>query len=215
MRRRYVTHTHVAFLYCESMAVAVTAAASYRVRLFNSIRDALYTTDSNASAALIPSLDLIKIISRLAGPYEQLVIWQPSTLHALDICESPPRNGGGGAFVSDYRLLARRAADILVPRLNRDILVPFVLSLAPIPQTGGSGTGSSAGTGSSDGCDTDTGSSERVVVSMVYMDKQFRILQSSAPAPPPPPVVVDCDTDRGWERGCTAADTGTGTGTGG
>ncbi len=75
--------------------------AAYRTQLFNIIRDVLYTT-TFGSTVPIPSLDLIKIISRVAAPHEQLVVWERSTLHALDMdigiggSRTGTGNGGGG-----------------------------------------------------------------------------------------------------------------------
>ncbi len=95
------------------------AAATFRVRLFNSIRDALYTTtDSSSAIAIIPSLDLIKIIARLAEPAEQLVVWRNDTLHSLDadfnasvIVDAPDSKDSTGQYdippiVVDFRALS-------------------------------------------------------------------------------------------------------------
>ncbi len=99
------------------------AFASFRVQLFTAIRDVLYTTNpSNGSAApLIPSLDLIKIISRLAEPHEQLAVWQRSSLHALDVVASSETDAR--VRVGTVQLIARFEPRIELPPLAMDFCV--------------------------------------------------------------------------------------------
>ncbi len=80
----------------------VGVVVSYRVRLFNAIRDVLYSQPS-----CIPSLDLIKIISRLAEPPERLVLWRRPLLHALDLVPSSDDDSTGSSLrFCNYHLLA-------------------------------------------------------------------------------------------------------------
>ncbi len=169
------------------------AVASYGVRLFNTICDVLFVpspASSGSSPAFIPSLDLIKIISRLAEPYEQLVVWQNTLLHSLDLDVYTTISGGGGGGggggvprVNECRLIAERDVDTC--KNNFFSCKPFVLDARIITtdqqqndSTSGTGTGTS-GMEDGGGVGTTTALPRRYVVSIAPERSVFRILQST------------------------------------
>ncbi len=73
-------------------------------RLFSAVCDVLYVIGANRAQPLIASLDLIRIICRLAEAPKQLVAVQDSALYALEMVES----GDGGMRVGECTLIAER-----------------------------------------------------------------------------------------------------------
>ncbi len=143
--------------------------APYRVRLFDAIRDALY------SAPLIPSLDLLRIISQYLEVRDRLVVWQKEALHQIEL---EVNCFGDAGRVTECRLISLRPADY--DRFDHTATVPLVLSMKRITtQSYGTGSGDCSGSGSGGDGPDHTG---RFVVSVKSQFSRIRILKSSLPA---------------------------------
>ncbi len=135
---------------------------SYRERLFTAICDALYTPSSAGSTARIPSLDLIRIISRLAERPEQLVVCTKTKLHALGV--RPPARfssrtataTGTNTDEEDRDVIRDADCDVLGVRKSDDGDWEFALPLSIPMRLNVPGGGGGAGAGAGTPGDTDT-----------------------------------------------------------
>ncbi len=115
------------------------ANASYRERLWTAVCQVLYTPNSSVAsgAVIIPSLDLVKIICRLAAPSEMLAVWQRSSLHALDIV--PSKEFDAGVRVDNCQLIAKFSTN-WQSKYQID-LPPVALDFSGASAAGGGGGG--------------------------------------------------------------------------
>ncbi len=151
-----------------SASPAPRPRASYRVRLFDALRDALYSTrpDSNVPPP-VPSLDLLRIISQYLEVRERLAVWQKTALHQIELESSSSSDPGR---VSECRLISDRPTD-----MNGGLYstaVPLSLNMKRIASEKRTGSGSG---GDADG---DGDRLRRYAISIKAHDRYIRILKS-------------------------------------